>query len=60
MEITSHFQLESSLVSSDAELDWCTSRGRQDGESARDSATVVGFQLDGKVSDAITFKKNVK
>ena len=31
--------LESSHVSSDAELDWCNSRGRQDGESARDSAT---------------------
>ena len=40
MEIASHFRkLESSHVSSDAELDWRTSRGRQDGESARSSAT---------------------
>ena len=36
MEIATGFRyLESSHVSSDAELDWSNSRGRQDGESAR-------------------------
>ena len=40
MEITTCFHnLESSNVSSDAELDLCTSRSRQDGKSARSSAT---------------------
>ena len=39
MEIATCFRyLESSHVSSDAELDWCDSLGRQDGEYTRHSA----------------------
>jgi len=46
---TCFLYLESSHVSSDVELDWCTSRGIQDGESARSSATLgVCRRDDGK------------
>ena len=50
MEIAKRFRyLDSFYVSSDAELGWYNSRGRQDGESARDSATAGVCRRNGLV-----------